>query len=110
MFRRSALPHALHVVEDGQEAINWLTGTGEYTDRDRFPLPDILILDLKMPVKGGFEVLQWMKEQSPYETIAAVILSSSDEQLDIKRGYELGAKNYFVKSPRLQDVMEYWRE
>jgi CheY-like chemotaxis protein len=109
MFRKAALPQALHVVGDGQQVIDWLSGNGAYSDRVKYPMPDCVLLDLKMPVKTGFEALQWIRTQTAFRALPVVILSSSDDQQDIKRAQELGATTYFVKSPRLQDVLQYLR-
>lgn len=107
MFRKAALPHELHRVEDGQQAIDWLEGKGEYGDRAKFPIPDLLILDLKMPIKTGFEVLEWVRKDARYSAAPTVILSSSDDPKDLKRASELGVVQYFLKSPQLRDVMEF---
>jgi CheY-like chemotaxis protein len=109
MFKRAALPHALQVVEDGQQAIDWLSGKGIYSDRQKHPLPDVLLLDLKMPVKTGFEVLEWLRTRTDFKELSAIVLSSSDDPKDIKRASELGAAKYFVKSPQLQDLLQYLR-
>ncbi len=108
-FDRATLPHTLHRVEDGQQAIDWLEGKGEYAEREKFPLPNILLLDLKMPIKGGFEVLEWLRGQIRFEELPIIILSSSDDNKDVKRAYQLGVTTYFVKSPQLQDVIQYLR-
>lgn len=109
MFKRATLPHALYTVEDGQQAIDWLNGTGAYGDREKFPMPQILLLDLKMPVKTGFEVLEWLRGQKQFQELPVIILSSSDDNMDVKRAYQLGVTTYFVKSPHLQDVIQYLR-
>jgi CheY-like chemotaxis protein len=109
MFKRATLPHTLHVVGDGQQVIDWLSGKDGYSDRDRYPLPDDVVLDLKMPVKTGFETLEWIRHHTEFHALPVIVLSSSDDQKDVKRAYELGATTYFVKSPHLQDVMQYLR-
>ena len=109
MFKRATLPHNLHVVSNGQQVIDWLSGKDEYSDRSIHPLPDRVLLDLKMPVKTGFEALEWIRSQKEYQNLPVVILSSSDDERDVKRAYELGATTYFVKSPQLQDVIQYLR-
>ncbi len=106
MFKRATLPHALHVVEDGQQVIDWLSGRHQFSDRTKYPLPDLVLLDLKMPVKTGFEALQWIRQESAFHELPVMILSSSDDPKDVKRADELGATSYFVKSPHLQDVMQ----
>lgn len=107
MFRKATVPHKLHMVEDGQQVISWLEGTGNCSDRAKCPLPDLLILDLKMPIMTGLEVLEWMRKDSRFQSMATVILSSSDDPKDLKRAAELGVSRYFQKSPHLRDVMEY---
>jgi CheY-like chemotaxis protein len=109
MFGRAGLPHRLHIVENGQEAINWLAGKGNYADREEYPTPDLVLLDLKMPVKTGFEVLEWLQGQEAFQELPVFILSSSGEKRDVERAYKLGAANYFVKSPDLEDVLQFLR-
>src|SRR5437764_14652130 len=106
IFKRATLPHALHVVEDGQQVIDWLADKNGYSDREKYPLPDQIFLDLKMPVKTGFEALEWIRGQKQFEHLPIIILSSSDDQKDLERAYALGATSYFVKSPQLQDVRQ----
>jgi CheY-like chemotaxis protein len=108
-FKRATLPHSIHFVDDGQKVIDWLSGTGEYSNRAKFPLPSLVILDLKMPVKTGFEALQWIRSHEKHRQLPAIILSSSDDPKDVKRAYELGSTTYFIKSPDLRDVMQYLR-
>jgi len=109
MFKRATLPHTLHAVEDGQQVIDWLSGTGVYADREKYPRPDMVLLDLKMPEKTGFETLEWIRARQEFEELPVIILSSSDDQIDVKRAYQMGVTTYFVKSPQLQDVMSYLR-
>lgn len=109
MFRKAALPQNLHLVGDGQQVVDWLAGGGPYADRRKYPLPDYVLLDLKMPVKTGFEALAWIRSKSAFHQLPVIILSSSDDEKDMKRARELGATAYFVKSPRLQDVLQYLR-
>ncbi|MEO6034457.1 MAG: response regulator [Verrucomicrobiota bacterium] len=109
MFRRATLPHSLFAVENGQQAIDWLKGWGDYADREKFPLPEMLILDLKMPIKSGFEVLEWIREQRKFVELPVIILSSSDDNMDVKKAYSLGVTTYFVKSAQLQDIIQYLR-
>jgi len=92
-------------VSDGEELVSYLTGKDEYADRQRYPLPDMLLLDLKMPRKNGFEVLQWLQSQ-PFENMIVVVLSGSDQQEDVQRAITLGADYYHVKHPDTQQRME----
>lgn len=109
MVRRAKLPHRLHLVDDGQQAIDWLSGNGDYADREKFPLPDMVLLDLKMPIKTGFEVLEWLRMQESLQELPVIILSSSDDAKDVGRARRMGITAYFVKSPQLTDVIEYLR-
>ncbi|MDB6039459.1 MAG: response regulator receiver protein [Verrucomicrobiales bacterium] len=109
MFKRAGLLRTLHIVDDGQKVIDWLSGNDSFSDRIKHPLPEIVLLDLKMPVKTGFEALEWIRSRKPFEKLPVIILSSSDDPKDVKRAFELGATKYFVKSPQLQDVLEYLR-
>jgi CheY-like chemotaxis protein len=92
------------MVYDAVEATEYLEGKGLYADRERFPLPDVILLNLKMPRMDGFEFLEWMKH-APNKLCATpvVVMSSSDEPSDINRAYELGANGYFVKPIQFQD-------
>ena len=84
-------------LEDGQEVIAYLDGRGSYGDREKYPLPDLLLLDLKMPRVSGFEVLEWINGQAGAKPMV-VVLSSSEVPDDIKRTRALGANLYLVKS------------
>jgi CheY-like chemotaxis protein len=101
MFRRAArrahFNQPLHVVTSGEEAVAYLKGEGEFQDRTQFPLPGLVLLDLKMPRMNGFDVLQWVREQPQFASMQVVVLSSSDEICDINRAYQLGANSFLVK-------------
>ncbi|HZQ46772.1 MAG TPA: response regulator, partial [Verrucomicrobiae bacterium] len=90
---------ALRMVTNGEDAINYLKGRGIYSDRNQYPMPALVLLDLKMPRKDGFEVLKWMREQPEFKRMVAVMFSTSDEPQDITRSYDLGANSFLVKTP-----------
>jgi CheY-like chemotaxis protein len=96
-FERAAPGIRLRMCIDGEEAIDYLSGHGEYSDRMDFPLPDVVLLDLKLPRKSGFEVLEWMRERPEYRQVSAIILSSSQERSDIDLAFALGANCHLVK-------------
>ena len=114
-FKRADIPNPLQVVTDGVEAIHYLQGEGKYADRHLFPLPRLLVMDIKMPRKTGFEVLEWIKGDHLLKRIPVVIVSSSDQPQDINKAYELGANAYMIKpmdfksvENLFQTITHYW--
>ena len=114
-FAKAKLLNPLHVVRDGVEAIAYLKGDGQYSNRDEYPLPDLLLLDLKMPHKNGLEVLDWIRQQPSLRALRVVVLTSSDQVRDVNMAYQLGANSYLVKPSRYEDLIvvlqqlkEYW--
>lgn len=96
-IRRSGLPIELRSVGDGEEAILYLDRKGDYEDEVKYPLPSLILLDLKMPRMNGFEVLEWKRLQPQLEKVPVVIWSSSCLDADKARALQLGALSYFVK-------------
>ncbi len=96
-FLKANLNHSRHVARDGQEAIEYLTHQGKFKDASRYPLPTLILLDLKMPRKNGFETLEWLRQQPVLKRIVTIVLTSSNELADINRAYDLGANSYLVK-------------
>src|SRR5207249_4077899 len=90
-FQKAGLRQALQVVQDGGQAIDYLSGNGIYADRDKYPLPYLLLLDLKMPGTDGFEVLQWARSDPNIKRLLIVVLTASNLQEDVDRAYDLGA-------------------
>ena len=103
-FRRAGIPVTLHFVRDGQEVIDYLQGQGPFADRTAHPLPQLLLLDLKMPRLDGFDVLEWVRQQPDFSSLQMVIFSSSDEPRDINRAYGLGANSYLVKPHSMEEM------
>ena len=116
-FQKAGLGNVLKTVTDGDQAIEYLRGTNEYADRSRFPLPFLLLLDLKMPGTDGFEVLQWLRSQPDFKRLLVVVLTSSNLQADVDRAYDLGANSYLVKPVEFNQMVNmiqrfeaYWTE
>lgn len=91
-------------VTDGEQAIAYLRGDGKYSDRTQFPLPAVALLDLKMPRKTGFEVLEWIRKESPFPYLPVIVLTVSEELRDIQRAYQLGANSFLIKPPSVADL------
>lgn len=87
----------LFTAEDGLEALDYFQNQGRFANGDRFPKPDVMFLDLKMPGCNGFDVLRWMKERSLLTSVKVLILSGSSEPQDMALARELGARDYLVK-------------
>jgi CheY-like chemotaxis protein len=107
----------VHVVQDGEEAVAYLKGDGAFADRNRFPLPTLLLLDLKMPRRSGFEVLEWLRQQPGLRRLPVVVFTSSNQDSDVTRAYELGANSYLVKPAGFDNLVNmmkclrsYWLE
>jgi len=96
-FQNASISNPLRIVNDGQDAIDYLKGAGAYSDRGAFPLPRLVLLDLKMPRLSGFDVIGWMRRHYPWKLTPIIILSSSALPQDVNRAYELGANAYMVK-------------
>ncbi len=105
-FARANLLNPLQVVRDGVEAIAYLKGEGPYANRAEYPLPDLLLLDLKMPRKDGFEVMRWIREQPGLRALRIVVLTSSDKIRDVNRAYQLGANSFLVKPVDFEHFVE----
>ncbi len=104
-FDRAGIPNRLVVVRNGQEAIDYLAGTGEYTQRDKYPIPGLVLLDLKMPWMDGFDVLRWLRSHSQFDTLPVVILTSSKLQSDIDKSRQLGVYDYRVKPHGFEELV-----
>ena len=96
-FVAAKIATPLHIVRDGEEAVEYLEGIGKYSNRAEYPLPDLLLLDLKMPKMDGMEVLRWLRNQPELKALRVVVLTSSEDIYDVNRAYELGANSFLVK-------------
>lgn len=118
-FKRTSKSIRLNVVSDGIEAMRYLEGKDIYKDRQKYPTPHLILLDLKMPRFSGFDFLEWLRFKSPdqHHFIPVVVLSSSNLPQDVARAYALGVNSFVVKPVsweefryRLQVMASYWAE
>ncbi len=114
-FREARLINKVHVVYNGKDALDYIFGRGKYSDRNTYPLPDIILLDLKMPGISGLDVLKEIKSSHKYRRIPVIILTSSRDEGDLAMGYDLGANSYLVKPISfngfikvMKKVIDYW--
>ena len=109
-FQRAEIPCRILDVPNGEQAVRYLEGAAPYNNRSDFPLPNLLLLDLKMPVMSGFDVLEWLRSHPAFAEIPALVLSSSAHEDDISRSRSLGAKDYRVKPADLNQLTQMARE
>jgi CheY-like chemotaxis protein len=105
----AGITHPLQVVQDGQSALDYLLGAGSYSDRQKFPLPSLVLLDLQLPFLTGFEVLHRIRTHQDLQTLNVAILTSSSEEKDIDRAYRAGANAYLVKPGDAEKLLELVR-
>jgi len=104
-FRVSRLANTVQVVTSGEEAIEYIFGKGQYQDRQLFPLPDLVLMDLKMPGMDGFEVLKRLQNVPDIKRIPVVFLTSSKEEGDRALSYDLGANSYLIKPVTFEGLL-----
>ena len=105
-FQRNHVANPVQVVRDGEEALAYLSGQAPFTDRERHPLPVLMLMDLKMPRKSGLEVLAWVRHQPVLKRLPIIVLTSSNQSPDINRAYELGANSYLVKPAGFDSLLD----
>ena len=106
VFDQAGISSPLHVVRDGQLAIDYLSGAGGFADRQTHPLPCLVLLDLKLPKKNGLEVLEWIRHQPRLKSLVVVLFSSSALPQEVERAYELGVNSYIQKSSDSNQLRE----
>jgi CheY-like chemotaxis protein len=114
-FKRVDGNNPIYIVKDGDAAVNYLSGIGPYADRDRYPFPTLILLDLKLPRRSGIETLEWIRQQPGIRRIPVVVLTSSRESIDLQRAYDLGVNSYLVKPVKfealarmIETIYSYW--
>jgi len=109
-MEKAEVDYSLQYVSDGKEAMDFLSGAGKYQDRNKFPMPSLVLLDLKMPNVNGFEVLHWKSKQRSLDWLPVVVWSTADVDSDQQEVMALGADAYLVKPMKLQDLMNLARK
>ncbi len=114
-FRKANVSSGLRIVRNGEEALNYLLHKPPYEDKDAFPSPWLILLDLKVPRKSGLELLGWIRQHHKLHRLPVLVLSSSNAPHDINRAYDLGANSYLVKPVEFSTLVdmvrmidEYW--
>ena len=114
-FEQFGYAGAIQYVRDGEDAVAYLAGEGKFHRRSEFPLPDFLLLDLKMPRMNGLEVLAWVRAQPTLAQLRTVVLTTSDDLRDIRKAYELGAASFLTKpvdfsefKNTIEALFNYW--
>jgi len=105
-FLKADLAYEIHQVTDGEQAIAYLGGLAPFDQRGRHPLPQVILLDLKLPGKGGFEVLSWVRAQREFNGLPIIVLTSSDRPEDLRHAQALGATAYLNKSVSCRNIIE----
>ena len=103
-FQKAGVPNPLQVVADGEQAMAYLKGLGAFSDRQAYPLPLLILLDLNMPKKSGLEVLAWLRQQPGLRRITVHVLTASTRTADVLQALELGANAYIVKPSRIETL------
>ena len=104
-MKKAGATNLIQVVTDGQQAIDYLKGAGRFADRDEFPLPCLVLLDLKLPYVMGLDVLKWIRQQ-PGVPLVVILLTASGEEADIASAYRLGANAFLIKPPEANKLVE----
>ncbi len=105
-FRKAKLANPLQVVTDGDAAVAYLKGDPPYDDRSQYPLPTLVLLDLKLPRRSGLEVLTWMREQPELKRLPVVVLTSSGERGDVNSAYDRHVNSYLIKPVAFEALLE----
>ena len=116
-FAKNGIKNPVQWMREGLAAIEYLSGEGDYENRDKFPLPNIVILDLKLPKLGGLELLDWIKSNPVLSVLPVLVMSSSNLPDDVSKAYALGASSFFIKPSTFGDLVkltftirEYWAQ
>jgi CheY-like chemotaxis protein len=105
-FERARIRTLLMHVKDGEEAISYLRGEGKFAAREQYPVPNLVLLDLTLPRKDGFEVLHWIRRRKELRGLRVIVLTSSERIRDVNAAYDLGANSFLLKPYDLENFVE----
>lgn len=105
-LKEAEIVNPLRVLKTGREAIDYLSGRGDFADRTRFPLPFLLLLDLKLPDMSGFDILRWVRSDAITKSLPIIVLTNSGEARDLERAYQLGSNSFLVKPSGADGLLE----
>jgi CheY-like chemotaxis protein len=108
-LREAAIVQPLRVVVDGQQALDYLAGRGEYADRAQYPLPALILLDLKLPYVMGLDVLRWIRQRPEFNHVPVAVLTSSQQDSDLTATHRLGGNAYLIKPPTREKLLDLMR-
>ncbi|MEO6035276.1 MAG: response regulator [Verrucomicrobiota bacterium] len=108
-FKKADFNIPLQEVHNGEEAIAYLKGESPYHDREKFPLPAVVLLDINMPMKDGFDVLNWVRSQPALDRLSIIILTTSMRTEDVERAFDLGTNSFLVKPSELGGLISMLR-
>jgi len=103
-LQKAGLTNPVVTVTDGEETLAYLRAAGQFVDREKFPLPSVLLLNLQLPRRNGLEVLEWLTLQPQLTNMLMVVLSAYDNPTEISRAYRLGAHTSLIKPIRPEDI------
>jgi two-component system, response regulator len=105
-FEAAEMKNKVFIAEDGQMGLDWIYGRGKYSDRDLYPLPDLILLDINLPKVNGFDVLVNLKNNNDYKQIPVIMLTASELEVDMVKSYRSGAASYINKPVNPEDFLK----
>jgi CheY-like chemotaxis protein len=102
--RKAELPVQIHSVDDGETAEDYLVGNGPYSNRDQYPMPDALLLDLKMPRRNGIQVLDWIRGHPRFKGLIVIVLSALTDPSEVREVYAKGAQGFLAKPQSVEEL------
>jgi CheY-like chemotaxis protein len=108
-WRLEEVGNPLEIVADGQQALDYLAGRREFANRTEHPVPRLVLLDLKLPLVGGLEILKWMRSQPELQNLPVLVISTSGLRRDVDEAYRLGTNGFVVKPSKVADLRQLVR-